>query len=106
MRKIIYIFPAALAAAVYGILVWNSGLESIDGRGLLSIFLLGSSAYMMLKNYWQGCMGGILVGIFCIWMSTQYTGQPVDIERPVGIFLCTYYVLCGWELYKKSSKKK
>ena len=54
----------------------------------------------MSKGKWWGSLGGVIVGLVLIYMSTQYTGQVIDIERPLGIVFLVYYLICGILLYR------
>lgn len=64
------------------------------------VALLIVSAVFMSKGKWWGSLGGVIVGLMLIYMSTQYTGQVIDIERPLGIGFLAYYLICGILLYK------
>ncbi|MGL5254041.1 MAG: DUF4362 domain-containing protein, partial [Brevinema sp.] len=44
---------------------------------------------------------GVLPTIHLIYMSTQETGQVVNIELPLGIIVLLFYVLCGCFVYKR-----
>ena len=70
----------------------------------LWIAIMFIAAVVMLKGKWYGCIGGLIVGCVLIYMSTKYTGQPFDIERPLGLILCVYYLICGVTVYKKDKK--
>lgn len=44
---------------------------------------------------------GLIPAVSFLIMSTQYTGQILDIERPLGFILIAYYLVCGYVTYKK-----
>lgn len=71
----------------------RSGQHS--SNGMVFVILLFIAAFMLNKNKWWGSLFGVIVGVALVWMSFQYTGQPIDIERPIGIVLCLFYAICG-----------
>lgn len=104
MKKNMYFVPAVLALASYIILGFAGSFGAINPWVWLCIAIMFVSAILMLKNRWYGCIGGLAVGIVLIYMSTQYTGQTIDIERPIGIILCIYYLICGIVIHKNINK--
>ncbi len=101
MKKAIFYLPAVLGLAIYGILGIVSGFNVISPFVWTNIALLFISALILHMEKWYGCIGGLIVGGSLIYMSTQYTGQVIDIERPLGFVLGTYYLICGIVIYKK-----
>lgn len=106
MAKIIYFIPAVLAVLLYNIVGFTGSFGAISPWVWVMISVLFLSAAVMCKKKWYGCIGGVAVGCFLIYMGTQYTGQPIDIERPLGIILCIYYLVCGMVIYKKYPLKQ
>lgn len=104
MIKILYFIPAVLALIFYGVLAFAGGLGAINPAVWFFVALLIISAILMSQNKWWGSILGIVVGITLIYMSTQYTGQPIDIEKPIGIVFCVYYLICGFSLFRKNNK--
>lgn len=106
MKKvgILYFVPAAAALVFYGGLGIAGGFGAIAPAAWLFAALLAVSGIFLFKDKWWGCVFGIAVGIAYIYMSTRYTGQVIDIERPVGIMLCIYYLFCGFLLLRKQHK--
>ncbi len=102
MKKILLFLPAALALAAYLLLGCVSGFGAISPAVWLAIGLLAVSAYVMYHGKWYGCIGGVMVGCVLITMSTQYTGQVIDVEKPLGILLFFYFLGWGMETYKKA----
>lgn len=102
MKKIIYFVPAMIALLLYGTLGFADGFGAINPMVWLWIAVMFISAVVLLKRKWYGCIGGFIAGCVLIYMSTQYTGQIINIERPLGIILCVYYLICGWGVYKKN----
>ena len=101
---IIYFIPAVLAviASLFYLLLGVLGaFGAIDPAVWFFVALLIVSAVFMSKGKWWGSLGGIIVGLVLIYMSAQYTGQVIDIERPLGIGFLVYYLICGILLYRK-----
>ncbi len=103
-KKILYFAPSIIALLLYIILGFASGFATISPMVWLWIAIMFIAAVVMLKGKWYGCIGGLIVGCVLIYMSTKYTGQPFDIERPLGLILCVYYLICGVTVYKKDKK--
>ena len=95
MKKVIYFTPAIFGLMFYSLLALFSGFGAIHPVVWLCIAMLFMSAVLLAKKKWFGCLPGILVGVLLIWMSVQYAGQVIDIERPLGIGLILFYILCG-----------
>ena len=101
MKKCIYYIPAVIALFFYTFLAIASGFGSIDPMVWLFVVLLFAAAVLLSKDKWWGAVFGVVVGVVLIWMSFQYTGQAIDIERPLGIAICLFYVICGIFLFRK-----
>ena len=100
MRKVLFFTPAIFGIVFYSLLAVFSGFGAIQLAVWLCIALLFASAILIAKKKWFGCIPGILVGVILIWMSFQYTGQVIDIERPLGIVLILFYIL-SWLVSRK-----
>ena len=86
----------------YGILGILGGFGAIEPIVWLFAALLAAAGVFLFKGRWWGCGFGLAVGVAFIYMSTRYTGQMIDIERPLGIVLCSYYLFCGlWIQYSR-----
>ena len=106
MKKIMLFGPAIIALLLYLIIGLISNFRAISPFVWLFVALLFVSAVFMFKGKWFGCIGGIIVGVVLIYMSMQYTGQSINIEKPLGIILCIYFLMCGFLIYKRSVFKK
>ena len=100
MRKVLFFTPAIFGIVFYSLLAVFSGFGAIHLAVWLCIALLFASAILIAKKKWFGCIPGILVGVILIWMSFQYTGQVIDIERPLDIVLILFYIL-SWLVSRK-----
>lgn len=101
MKKCIYYIPAVIALLFYAFLAIASGFGSVNLVVWLFVALLFAAAVLLSKNKWWGALFGVVVGFVLIWMSFQYSGQAIDIERPLGIAICLFYVICGIVLFRK-----
>ena len=95
MRKVLFFTPAIFGIVFYSLLAVFSGFSAIHPAVWLCIALLFASAILMAQKKWFGCIPGILVGATLICMSFRYTGQIIDIEKPLGIVLILFYILSG-----------
>lgn len=102
MKKMLFYFPTVILLFLYMVFGCISGFGSINLFVWLFIVVLFLSAVLMNNRKWFGCIGGLIIGCVLIYMSTQYTGQIIDIERPLGIVLCIYYLVCGIVIYKRT----
>lgn len=102
MAKSIFYLPALAAFAFYGYIFLFAWIGPIDPMMWLLVAMMFVSAVIMSKNRWWGCLFGLAVGIKLIQMSMADTGQVIDIERPIGIIFCVFYIACGFWIYKKS----
>ena len=100
MRKLIGYIPAALFTGFY----LFSGLTGASITMSMVIIWLACfwlSAFFLHKGLFWGGAFGLLPGVHMIYMSTQYTGQVINIEMPLGIILILFYGIYGFYLWKK-----
>lgn len=104
---IIFMFyaPPIMAFLLYGFLAITSGLGSVSPMAWLYSISLFAVAILLSKKKWWGALIGFFIGLLLIWMSFQYTGQTINIERPIGFALCLFYVICGVILSKRKNDK-
>lgn len=102
MKKIFYYIPPTAALLLYVFLAVTSGFGSINPMVWFFVILLFIAAVLLSKNKWWGALLGLGVGIVLLWMSCQYTGQVIDIERPIGITFCLFYAICGANLFVRA----
>ena len=100
MKKYIGYIPAILFTALYL-------LTGLTGAGLdLSVILIWiacfwSSAFLLHKRLFWGGIFGVFPALHMIYMGTQYTGQVINIEIPLGLALLFFYAVLGFYLWKK-----
>ena len=98
----LHFLPAAVFLVFYGGLGITGGFGAIDPIAWVYVALLTVSGTLLFKRKWWGSLLGIAVGIACLYMSTRYTGQAIDIERPIGTILCIFYLFCGIRVFRES----
>lgn len=103
-RKMLYFVPALMSIIAYMvILVLGFGIVSVKEVAWLFLFLI--SGFLLSGGKFWGSMLGMLPAVYFIYMSTQYTGQVINIELPLGIALIIYYLICGFVVYRGSKKR-
>ena len=100
MRKMIGYIPAVLFTAYYLCvgLVGSGFALSIVFAWLVCFWL---SAFFLHKGAFWGSMFGLIPSVHMIYTGTQYTGQVVSVELPLGIILTLFYAIYGFCLWKK-----
>ena len=92
--KILFFVPFILFLIVYLVMVVTGfGMISVKEAIYLVLFLTGG--ILLVRNNLLGSAFGIVPALIFIFISTQNTGQVVNIELPLGIILCAYFVGCG-----------
>lgn len=100
MKKYIGYIPAVLFTAFYL-------MAGLTGAGLaLSMILIWLAcfwiaAFLLHKGLFWGGVFGLFPALHMIYMGTQYTGQVINIEIPLGLILLMFYVIFGFYLWKK-----
>ena len=99
--EIAYFIPFILFLVVYLVFaVTGVGLISVKEIIYLTLFLV--SGVLLVRNIPWGCVLGMIPAVVFILMSMRETGQVVNIEKPLGIFLCVYFAVCGlWVFIKR-----
>lgn len=100
MRKLIGYIPAVLFTAFY-LYVGMTGAGLTMSMVLIWLACFWLSAFFLHKGLFWGGAFGLVPGIHMIYMSTQYTGQVINIELPLGIILILFYGIYGFYLWKK-----
>lgn len=100
MRKLIGYIPAVLFTAFY-LYVGMTGAGLTMSMVLIWLACFWLSAFLLHKGLFWGGVFGLVPGVHMIYMSTQYTGQVINIEMPLGIILILFYGIYGFYLWKK-----
>ena len=89
MRKLIGYIPAVLFTTLY-LYVWMTGGSFTMSMVILWIVCLWLSAFFLHKGLFWGGIFGLIPAIHMIYMGTQYTGQVINIEIPLGIIVLLF----------------
>jgi len=100
-EKILYFVPLVIFSIIYFIMM-VMGMGLISMREVLWLACFGISGSLLGKGRFWGGVVGMVPAISFLVMSTQYTGQVIDIERPLGILLSIYYLICSHMVYRTS----
>ena len=100
MRKYIGYIPAILFTGFY-LLVGLTGASMVMSMILIWLACFWISAFLLHKGLFWGGIFGLVPGLHMIYMGTQYTGQIINIEIPLGIVVLLFYVIFGFYLWKK-----
>ena len=68
---------------------------------LLWLVCFWISGVLLLKGLFWGGIFGLFPAFHMMYMGTQYTGQVINIEIPLGIALLVFYAGFGFYLWKK-----
>ena len=90
MRKLIGYIPAILFTTLY-LYVWMAGGNFTMSMVVIWIVCLWLSAFFLHKGLFWGGVFGLFPAIHMIYMGTQYSGQVINIEIPLGIILILFY---------------
>lgn len=103
-RKMLYFIPALMFIIAYMVmLVLGFGIVSV--KEVAGLFLLIIGGVLLCGGKFWGSILGMIPAVYFIYMSTQYTGQVINIELPLGIALIIYYLICSFVVYRGSKKR-
>lgn len=106
MKRFLYMMPAILMCMLYALLTILAG--GIGGFQPIVLVYIGFpilAAVFLRKGRWWGCLFGIAMGAVLLYMGSQYIGQTIDIERPMGIAFIVYFIVMGLICYKQNNRK-
>ena len=100
MKKWIIYAPATIFTL--GAIVLNIILKTFSPLWYAWALLLWIGGFVMNKRKAWGAVIGLLPGAHLIYMSTQYTGQVINIELPLGLIIAVFYLGCGFVIWKRN----
>ena len=104
-KQILYFMPFILFIIIYlGAMLMRLGMISFKEIVWIALFLI--SGFLLSKEKVWGCVFGMIPGMVFAWMSTNETGQVINIELPLGIIIIGFYVGCGIGIYRKRYLQK
>lgn len=102
MKRVIFYTPAAIFALCVTAL--NIILKTPSPLWYAWLFLFWISGFTMSHNKALGAAIGLLPGVHLVYMSTQYTGQVINIELPLGLIIVLYFTACGFAIWRNQCK--
>lgn len=100
MKKAIVFEPAAIFTVA--VVALNIILKTFSPLWYAWVLLLWVGGLVMNKGKAWGAVIGLLPGVHLIYMSTQYTGQVINIELPLGLIVVIFYLGCGFVIWKRN----
>ena len=101
MQKVLLYLPAVVYTIA--VIALNIILKTFSPLWYVWIVLLWLSAFLLNKGKVWGSLFGLLPAIHLLYMSSQSTGQVINIEMPLGIITALYVVACGFWIWMKVS---
>ena len=102
MKRVIFYTPAAIFALC--VIALNIILKTPSPLWYAWVFLLWISGVIMNRGNAWGAAVGILPAAHLIYMSTQNTGQVINIELPLGLIIMLYFTACGFAIWRNQCK--
>ena len=103
MRKVLFYLPAAIYTIA--VIALNIILKTFSPLWYFGVVLLWLGGFLLNKGKVWGSLLGLLPAIHLLYMSTQFTGQAINIEMPLGLITALYVITCGFWVWKKDSNK-
>ena len=100
MKKVIVFAPAAIFTVA--VVALNIVLRDFSPLWYAWMLLLWISGFVMSKGKAWGAVIGLIPGAHLIYMSTQYTGQVINIELALGLIIVIFYFTCGVVIWKRN----
>lgn len=104
-KQLLYFMPFILFIIAYmGAIIMGLGMISVKEIVWLALFLIGG--FLLSKEKIWGCLLGMIPGIVFVGLSTNETGQVINIEFSLGMIIIGFYVGCGIGIYRKQYLQK
>ena len=101
MKKVLFHLPAVVYTIA--VIALNIILKAFSPLWYAWVVLLWLGSFLLSKGKAWGSLFGLLPAIHLLYMSTQSTGQVLNIEMPLGIITALYVVACVFWVWKKGS---
>ena len=99
MKKVLSYIPAVVYTIA--VIALNIILKTFSPLWYAWVVLLWLGGFLLNKGKVWGCLFGLFPAIHLLYMSTQSTGQVINIEMPLGIITALYVIACGFLVWKK-----
>lgn len=103
MKKVLLYLPTVVYAIA--VIALNIILKTFSPLWYAWVVLLWLGGFLLNKEKVWGGLFGLLPAIHLLYMSTQSTGQVINIEMPLGIITALYVLACSFLVWKKASNK-
>ncbi len=103
MKKVLLYLPTVVYAIA--VIALNIILKTFSPLWYAWVVLLWLGGFLLNKEKVWGGLFGLLPAIHLLYMSTQSTGQVINIEMPLGIVTALYVLACSFLVWKKDSNK-
>lgn len=102
MKKFLFYLPAAVYAIA--VIVLNMILKTFSPLWYVWVVLLWLGGFLLNKGKVWGGLFGLLPAVHLLYLSTQYTGQTVNVEMPLGVGTAVYVLVCIFVAGKNATK--
>ena len=99
MKKVVFYLPAVVYTIA--VIALNIILKTFSPLWYAWVVLLWLGGFLLNNGKVWSCLFGLLPAIHLLYMSTQSTGQVINIEMPLGIITALYVIACGFLVWKK-----
>ena len=99
MKKVLFYLPAVVYTIA--VIVLNIILKTFSPLWYVWVALLWLGGFLLNKEKVWGGLFGLLPAVHLLYMSTQYTGQVINIEMPFGVVTALYVLGCSFLVWKK-----
>lgn len=99
-RTVPFYLPALLCSAAALVLFGLAGEVSL--LWVVWLAALWAAGWLLARGHAWGCLPGLYPALHLLVLSSRYTGQTVDIERPLGLLLALYVAACGVWVWRRA----
>lgn len=103
MKKALFYLPAVIYAIA--VIAFNIILKTFSPVWYAWVALLLLGGFLLSRGKVWGGLIGLLPAVHLLYMSTQSTGQVINIEMPLGMITALYLIACCFGVWKKGSNK-
>lgn len=100
MKKVLFFLPAVVYTIA--VIALNIILQTFSPLWYTWVVLLWLGGLFLSKGKAWGGLFGLFPSAHLIYMSSQYTGQAINIEMPLGIATALYVLCCSFLVWKKN----
>ena len=101
MKKMLFYLPAVVYTIA--VIALNIILKTFSPLWYAWVVLLWLGGFLLNKGKVWGGLFGLFPSVHLLYMSTQSTGQVINIEMPLGIITALYVIACCFWVWKKKS---